>query len=274
MNRRGPEYGMPRVRAEIGERDVENIGAKILSILQRGFGSMAILIKSIAGLSITAITDELTVSPVVFLGVGAISVTVTPRPTAKPDTFYAVSVQVNGIERGLDAIKFTQAEIDAATSKTLTFNLLLSDALSIVVEAAIDMQVAILSFEQGGTIGAGLNANVALFADVPEAGIAGFNFVVQIDNPSVARIADIGFPLNFGLTSKNVAADGSSATIQVADIQGMVEGGEKGVSIATINIVGVAPGTANLRLVINLFDDDNGNAIVRRIIKTGSIVVT
>jgi len=92
-------------------------------------------------------------------------------------------------------------------------------------------------------------------------GLAGYYLDVSVANPDVARIESAGYPDKFGLTSEPVVgANGATATLEAADVEGAIEPGATDVTLATVTVAGASPGEVDLSLEPRQFDADDGRA--------------
>jgi DNA-binding beta-propeller fold protein YncE len=93
-------------------------------------------------------------------------------------------------------------------------------------------------------------------------GLAGGRLTVTVDNPEVARIQGAEYGDSVSLTSDpDVADDGSSVTLKLSDIDGKIQPGSDGATLASIAVRGVDTGTADISVEVEAFDDDAGDSI-------------
>ena len=92
-------------------------------------------------------------------------------------------------------------------------------------------------------------------------GLAGYYLDVSVQNAEVARIDAATYPDRFGLTSEpQIDDDGATVTLEAADMEGAIEPGATGVTLATVELTGATPGEAELAVSPQQFDTDGGNA--------------
>jgi hypothetical protein len=105
-------------------------------------------------------------------------------------------------------------------------------------------------------------------------GLSGFYLDVSVRDPDVARIESASYPDRFGMTSDpKLRSEGQSVVLEAADIDGTVDPGASNVTIATITVVGVASGEAELVVDPRQFDDDEGSAL-EPATRAGAVTVT
>jgi hypothetical protein len=99
-----------------------------------------------------------------------------------------------------------------------------------------------------------------VLTDAPD-GLAGYYLDVTVENPSVARIEGASYPDRFGLTTDPaIGADGTTVTLEAADMEGRIDPGATDVTLATVRIRGVAAGETDISVDPMQFDDDDGSA--------------
>lgn len=224
---------------------------------------MSIIVREIAGLSITKVTDEVTVFPVEIIGIDQILVKVAPTVLTQVDARYLIGVK---IDRGsavdvldLEEVAFSQDDIDNLTGFTFPFTIAnLEDVETFIVEAFFDASVASIRATPGiGTVGA--LTDMAIDMDTGAGGLAGFIIDIRIADPNVAKINDVFFPPEFGLSQfVPDPVDGPTVKVSGVDLGDAVKGGQPGVRLATIQLEGLAVGTTAIDVVIAQLDDDKG----------------
>jgi len=231
---------------------------------------VAITTKTIAGLSITEITDELIVSASEIIDSDTIGVTVTPRPTAQAGARYIVSVRLDGVEQPLQLILFTPIQIANGESRNLEFGGSIAGVSVITIEVSIDSSVAVLTLADVASVVGGI-PNATLRMDTGDAGLAGFDITATIVNPAIAIFTGITCPFPLAIT--DVSPDGSSASVSCVDLGDAVGANQIGVLIADFVLSALAIGNTDIILTITALDDDDG-FIIRRVIVNSQVTVS
>jgi secreted PhoX family phosphatase len=92
-------------------------------------------------------------------------------------------------------------------------------------------------------------------------GFSGGQVSVGVVDGSVAAITDVSFPDGLGLTEADVAGDGTSATVRVADTEKAVQPGGRNVVLATLELRARGTGTTDLVVDVEAMDDEDGDAV-------------
>ena len=102
----------------------------------------------------------------------------------------------------------------------------------------------------------GQTALVSITLSDATAGLAGFDLLVTLSDPTVANGVSVDFP-NFGLTRQTL---NSAAEIRVSavDLSGLVQSGATSVLLATVHVLGVKAGTSDVSLQVIRMDDEDG----------------
>ncbi|WP_049929239.1 hypothetical protein [Halopiger goleimassiliensis] len=96
--------------------------------------------------------------------------------------------------------------------------------------------------------------------DAPE-GLAGFELTLEVDG-EVATVADAAYPDHFGPTTDPVVtADERSITVEAVDLDDEITTGETDVTLAWIDVTGVAAGETELRVTASQVDADDGSPV-------------
>ncbi len=239
---------------------------------------MSLLIREIAGLSITKITDEVTVLPVEIVGVDQILVRVAPTILTQVGARYLIGVK---IDRGsevnvldLEEIQFTQDDIDNLTNFTFPFTVTdLEGVETFIVEAFLDASVASVRFI-GGLGSVDMLSGVDIEIDTGAGGLAGFIIDITVLDPTIAKITDVIFPASMPLNGFFPSpVDGPTVEITGADLADVVKDGKTGVLLATIQVMGLAVGNTAFDVVVKQLDDDKGFP-VRHTLTAGSFLVS
>ncbi len=239
---------------------------------------MSVIIREIAGLSITKVTDEVTVFPVEIVGVDQILVRVAPTILTQVGACYLIGVKV---DRGsevdvldLEEITFSQDDIDNLTNFTFPFTVTdLEGVETFIVEAFLDASIASVRVLPGpGRVG--VLSNVDITIDTGVGGLAGFIIDINIMDTRVAKIVNVFFPPELDLNQFDPdPVDGPAVIISAADLGDAVKGGQQGVRLATIQLEGLAIGTTAIDVDIDRLDDDKGFP-VQHTLTVGSFEVT
>ena len=116
----------------------------------------------------------------------------------------------------------------------------------------------------------GATPNSNLRMDTGDGGLSGFNITATILDPTIATFADVTCP--FPLASTNVAADGSSASIQCVDLGDAVGPNLVGILMADFVLNTLTVGQTDIILTVSALDDDDG-FIIRRVISNALVIV-
>ncbi|GGK64861.1 cell surface protein [Haloarcula sebkhae] len=93
-------------------------------------------------------------------------------------------------------------------------------------------------------------------------GLAGYQLELSVDDPAVARFKNASYPDRFGLTTDPVvSSDGGTVTLEAADLDGQIEPGASGVTLATVTLAGVDVGETQVTVASNQVDADGGGAV-------------
>ena len=91
---------------------------------------------------------------------------------------------------------------------------------------------------------------------VPSTGLSYANVSVTIANASVAEIVDIQYP-GWATLTDNSTLPSSTVWFKVGDLSNQVKAGDTNVVLATLKIKGLNPGTSDIKITVNSFQDDN-----------------
>lgn len=263
--RQPPRFGQP-IGRDSGEQPPVIDGNRfneLVNILERMADTMSVIIREIAGLSITKVTDEVTVFPVEIIGADQVLVRVAPTALTQVDARYLIGVKV---DRGsavdvldLEEVAFSQDDIDNLTGFTFPFTIAnLEDVETFIVEAFLDAAIASVRVRPGpGSLG--VLSNVDITIDTGVGGLAGFIIDINIVDASVAKIVNVFFPPEFGLSQfVPDPVDGPTVKVSGVDLGDSVKGGALDVRLATIQLEGLAVGTTAIDVNVTTLDDDKG----------------
>ena len=240
---------------------------------------MSLIIREIAGLSITKVTDEVTVFPVEIIGVDQVLVKVTPTALTQVGVRYLIGVKIDQGSKvdvlDLEEITFTQDQIDLFIPFTFPFTIAnLEDVETFIVEAFLDAAVAsVRVFLSGiGSVAGVTDVNIEI--DTGIGGLAGFIIDISIVDPTIAKIINVFFPPEFGLSQfVPDPVDGPTVKVSGVDLGDVIQGDVKGIRLASVQLEGLAVGMTAIDVVIKRLDDDKGFP-VRHTLTVGSFEVT
>lgn len=275
--RQPPQYGQ-NIRRNAPPPGTDPRFDGLIEVLERMTNTMSVIIREIAGLSITKVTDEVTVFPVEIIGVDQILVRVAPTILTQVDVRYLIGVK---IDRGsqvdaldLEEIRFTQDDISNLTSFTFPFTVNdLEGVESFIVEAFLDASIASVRAISGpGTVN--MLTGMYIEIDTGIAGLAGYIMNITIVDPSIAKIVGVVFPPTMALSQFHPdPVDGPTVEISAVDLSDAVKDSELNVRLATVQLEGLAPGTAGFDLIVKQLDDDKGFPI-RHTLTVGAFTVS
>ena len=113
---------------------------------------------------------------------------------------------------------------------------------------------------QSGTADVGQVQTLTIDLSEAESGIAGYDLVATLTDPTVASIVGAELP-DFGLTAEE-AISSSQMRIRAVDLTRLIEPGATNELLATLWVQGLAPGRTAVELSVNRIDDDAGLPIV------------
>lgn len=244
---------------------------RLLDALERISETMSIIIREVAGVSITKITDEIKVHPVEIIGIEDVLVRIETTPQTRAGQRYLIGVK---LDRGatveiltLEEATFTQQEIDDGMDRTFPFVVsMLQEVQVFTVEAFVDESVASI-YVQPPDVTVGITASIDIKMDTSPKGLAGYSLSFSFLDSAIAKITDVMFNPAFPLHSHSPdPVDGPSVTIQAADLSDVVQGRQTGVVLATVRAEALAAGGTAIELVINSVDDDDGFAVPHTIV--------
>ncbi|RLI83154.1 hypothetical protein DRP04_02170, partial [Archaeoglobales archaeon] len=123
------------------------------------------------------------------------------------------------------------------------------------------------------TVGVGQETTINILADKLPTGLSYANITVTITNSSVAQIEDVQLP-SWAILAEISTLPSSTVCFKAGDLANQVKAGDTNVVLATLKIKGLDPGTSNIVITVNSFQDDNYNEIKDQIATTsGTITV-
>lgn len=221
---------------------------------------MGIEVRSVAGVGILIVSDDIQVPPVSIVGADQLDVILIPNPSAQADTAYIVQLLLDNLGAGFKAADWTAAQIAAAEPRPLSFTGLdLAGVGSMIVTAGFDDAVAVIDASEvsGGVLGV---VTVELrMREVPPAGLAGYTLDATIQDGAIAKITGVAFPADFPLgTIVPDPVDGPTVRASAVDLGAVVNGGDVDVLLATLTLELLAAGTTEVVLDVTTLDDDDG----------------
>ncbi|MCM1987062.1 NosD domain-containing protein [Methanococcoides seepicolus] len=118
----------------------------------------------------------------------------------------------------------------------------------------------------------GQETEIQIMASVFPAGLSGYNLSVVIDDPTVAEIVDVEYPVWASIV-ENSSMPGTSIYLTALDGSSQIEAGAEDVVLATLTVSGKDLGLTGLTLSVEGLDDDSGTAIDTTL-STGALEVT
>ena len=263
--RQPPTFGQPIGRDSREQSPVidGNRFNELINVLERMTDTMSIIIREIAGLSITKVTDEVKVFPIEIVGVDQILVKVAPTPLTQVGARYFIAVKIDRDSQvdvlPLEEIQFIQDDIDNLRAFTFPFTVSSLEAVnSFIVEAFLDASIAsVRVILSPGNVG--MLTEMEIEMDTGGGGLSGFIIDINIVDGSVAKIVDVFFPPELGLNQFDPdPVDGPTVKISAVDLGDAVKGEQQGVRLATIQLKALAVGTTSIDVEITQLDDDKG----------------
>jgi hypothetical protein len=93
-------------------------------------------------------------------------------------------------------------------------------------------------------------------------GLAGYQIDLAIDDRGVARFENASYSDRFGLTTDPIiSSNGSTITIEAADLNGQIEPGASDVTLATVQLTGVEGGETQVTVASSQVDADGGGVV-------------
>lgn len=236
---------------------------------------MGIVVRSVAGVGILIVSDDIQVPPVSIVGPNQLDVTLIPNPSAQADTAYVVQLLLDNLGVGFKAVEWTAAQIAAAEPRPISFTGLdLAGVGSMIVTAGFDDSVAIIEAVNAfGNVAETQPVEIRM-REVPPAGLAGYTLNATLQDGAIAKITAVAFPADFPLGSiEPDPVDGPTVRASAVDLGAVVNGGAFDVLLATLTLELLAVGTTEVVLEVITLDDDSGFPISSATL-AGSITVT
>ncbi|ADN35709.1 peptidase C1A papain [Methanolacinia petrolearia DSM 11571] len=119
----------------------------------------------------------------------------------------------------------------------------------------------------------GDSTTIYLTLDNAPQGLSGYNLNVSLDNTSIAEITGVSFPdWAANMSTHGALPAGSGLLIKASDVNYLVEPGATSITLATLTLKGLRPGSTEITMANANFDDDNGSDIPHYV-STGTLSV-
>jgi len=160
--------------------------------------------------------------------------------------------------RSISILADTRRRTAAVAVTLAVFALLGAVAAAGTATAQSDRPTVVVT--DGTTAPDGTTAVGVVLTNAPD-GLSGYYLELTVENPDVAQVESAGYPDAFGLTSQpEIGSDGTTVTLEAADVEGAVDPGATDVTLATVTVSGAAPGDVELAVEPRQFDADDGSA--------------
>ncbi len=123
------------------------------------------------------------------------------------------------------------------------------------------------------TVAPGENGTVRLAADEFPNGLAGFRVTVALESPGAAEIVGASYPDRHRPTTEPaIGSDGLTVDLEGSDLSNETVAGAENVTLATLDVRGVEPGSTGVTVRAGQVDDDDGGR-VRPAVEDGTVTV-
>ncbi|HII01026.1 TPA: hypothetical protein HA351_05020 [Methanosarcinaceae archaeon] len=142
----------------------------------------------------------------------------------------------------------------------------------LVTRSAPAPDSTVLSFDpETALVIEGEGTEIRVMADEFPEGLAGYNLTFSIEDPEIAEITEIEFPVWANLTA---SSDLPAASVYMTAFDGdeMIQAGAESVILGNLTVSGKAFGKTNLTITVEDLDDDSGNPVEATVLE-GSIEV-
>lgn len=144
-----------------------------------------------------------------------------------------------------------------ASFRTVTLGLLLLAMTVLLTANQATIEAASPNLSVGNaSAGVGETVSVPIILSEAPTGLSGFRFNIAVSNPGIATIDAVTIP-SFGITDSDITS-GSSAMIMAADLSEIVNPGDTNITLASVDITGVAAGSTAISVAIERLDGDDG----------------
>jgi|GEM_PF-4985838 len=111
------------------------------------------------------------------------------------------------------------------------------------------------------TVTNGETATVAVTLSEAPDGLAGFDVIVEVDDPGTATISDAAVDSGMSPSNASIASDGASVQLRAADGNKQFQAGDGPFTVATVSLRSEAVGETTLGIAVDQVDDDDGSRI-------------
>jgi len=111
-------------------------------------------------------------------------------------------------------------------------------------------------YPSSSTVSPDSTTTINVLIDAVPTGLSYANITVKISNSSVAEITNIEFPTWAALTD-NSQLPSSTVWFKAGDLSDQVKAGDTNVVLATLTIKGLNPGTSDITITVNSFQNDS-----------------
>jgi hypothetical protein len=126
--------------------------------------------------------------------------------------------------------------------------------IAVATGETVTFDPATVTIARGGSTGITISMNEA------PSGLAGYEMVIRLSNPGIAKISDVAYPPWAVLFNTTRNSDGS-VRISGVDLSRQVNAGMTGIPLATITVTGVSGGTSSIMMEAVSLDADGGAMI-------------
>ncbi len=278
-----PFYGQPhRRRRPRREPEQSSTTLDVLKPLIKAIEDiMGLIIRTIAGISITKITDEVIVFPVEIADMDTVLVKMLPTPTTQVGERYVVQLKLDMgdtvVTLPFGSIILAQADVDSGNAFTIPFDVSDHDLNGIkgyIAEVFLDAAIADIGIDGvNGTLTNGVTHG-EIVMNVGGGGLAGFDIELTISDPLIAKFVGAFFPPSFPLSNTVPdPVDGAVVRIRGVDLADVVNAGAFQEVLATLDIQPLSIGISTITARIVALDNEAGFPI-QSVINNGSITVT
>jgi endonuclease YncB( thermonuclease family) len=117
-----------------------------------------------------------------------------------------------------------------------------------------------VSFPNGQTVSGNTATAAITLSNVPD-GLAGYKLTATVDDTSVAEVSSASYATLALTQSPDVAADGSTVTLEATDTEDDVQGAVTDLELARLDLAVEGDGETTLSVSVSSLDDDDGDAV-------------
>ena len=107
---------------------------------------------------------------------------------------------------------------------------------------------------------AGESCELYLGVDTLPEGLSGYNLTVELNDPKVAEIESVSFPVWAGMNAMSVVP-ASSVWLRAMDLQQVIEEGAENPELATLTLKGLKSGSTGITVRVSSLEDDSFSTI-------------